>query len=132
MRDIHVEKNASKYLEVGYEEAKMLLSNPDKMSRFLSRMEKKLEELPEGEPRVAGIPILASLLKSYVEGSFTDCRKESMLAVVSALYYVVSPFDLIPDRKSDGYDDDGAIADAARDVAAEDIEKFLSWQKTKM
>ena len=128
MVESHFAENALKYLEVGYEEAEILLDNPEKMNRFLARLDKKMDSFPNNEPHLAGVSMLAELLKNYVQGLFPDVKRQSLVAVVSALYYVVSPFDLIPDRKRAGFEDDGAIVAQARKVAEEDLDHFLLWR----
>ena len=60
------EKEALIELEKGYDEAKEVLNNSDKMERFLQRLERKLKIIPLAGEKLAAVPVMASLIKSYV------------------------------------------------------------------
>ena len=43
------------------------------------------------------VPVMISLIKSYIEKEYTEIPLGTIIAVISALIYVVSPIDIIPD-----------------------------------
>lgn len=43
------------------------------------------------------IQLFFALAKDYVNGTYTDIPKSSIVAVVAALLYFISPLDIIPD-----------------------------------
>lgn len=94
------EQKALKELEKGYKEAEKLLENEDKLERFLQRLEKKLKIIPIAGDKLAVVPVMASLLKNYAEKEYTDIPIGTIIAIISALMYFVSPIDFVPDSIS--------------------------------
>ncbi|MBE5942651.1 MAG: DUF1232 domain-containing protein [Lachnospiraceae bacterium] len=132
MSKIFDEEKAKVELERGYSEAQKLLDNEDKMEKFLQRLEKKLKEIPVAGKKLAEIPIMASLLRSYVKKEYTDFPVGSLLAVISALIYFVSPIDIIPDSIPVlGYFDDAAVVAACWKLVESDIEEYQVWRNEK-
>lgn len=58
---------ARRELERGYDKAEETLNDEDKMERFLQHLEKKLKTIPVAGDRLADVPIMASLVRSYLE-----------------------------------------------------------------
>lgn len=132
MSKIFDEEKAKVELERGYSEAQKLLENEDKMEKFLQRLEKKLKEIPVAGEKLAEIPIMASLLRSYVKKEYTDFPVGSLLAVISALIYFVSPIDIVPDSIPVlGYFDDAAVVAACWKLVESDIEEYQIWRSKK-
>ncbi len=124
------EKEALIELEKGYDEAKEVLNNSDKMERFLQRLERKLKIIPLAGEKLAAVPVMASLIKSYVKKEYTDVPIGTIVAVISALTYVISPIDLIPDSIPVlGYFDDAAVVAACWKLVESDIEEYTQWRE---
>lgn len=110
--------------------AEKLLEDEDKMERFLQRLEKKLEVVPIVGKKLANVPIMASLVKSYVKKEYTDIPLGSLLAILAALIYFVSPIDLIPDNLPIvGYIDDAAVVAACWALVDTDVEEYKIWRE---
>lgn len=122
------EKQAQEQLALRYAPAQDMLQNEDKIERFLQRLEKKMAHLPFGAKRLAAIPVLASLLKSYVKKEYTDLPIGTIIAIVSALIYFVSPFDLVPDLPIIGFFDDAAVVAACWKMVTSDVEEYQKWR----
>lgn len=60
------DEKASEALESGYEKAEEILKDKDEVERLLQRLEKKLEKVPYMGTQLSVVPVLASLLKSYI------------------------------------------------------------------
>lgn len=43
------------------------------------------------------IPTMVSMVRSYLRGNYTKIPKRTILAIVSALIYFLSPIDVVPD-----------------------------------
>lgn len=124
------EKEALIELEKGYDEAKEVLNNSDKMERFLQRLERKLKIIPLAGEKLAAVPVMASLIKSYVKKEYTDVPIGTIVVVISALTYVISPIDLIPDSIPVlGYFDDAAVVAACWKLVESDIEEYTQWRE---
>lgn len=124
------EKAALLELEKGYDEAKATLHDSDKMERFLQRLEKKLKTVPLAGEKLAAVPVMASLIKSYVKKEYTDVPIGTIIAMISALTYFISPIDLIPDSIPVlGYFDDAAVVAACWKLVESDMEEYTKWRE---
>ena len=130
MKECFDEKMALTNLESGYEKAKEMLDDEDKMERFLQRLEKKLKVIPVAGDKLADVPIMASLLKNYVKGEYRDIPIGSIIAIISALIYFVSPIDIVPDSVPVlGYFDDAAVVAACWKLVESDVDEYLLWRE---
>ena len=124
------EQKALKELEKGYKEAEKLLENEDKLERFLQRLEKKLKIIPIAGDKSAVVPVMASLLKNYAEKEYTDIPIGTIIAIISALMYFVSPIDFVPDSIPVlGYFDDAAVVAACWKLVQSDVDEYVEWRK---
>lgn len=123
------EKEALKEIESGYDAAEKLLNDQDKMERFLQRLESKLKVIPVAGNALADVPIMVSLLRNYVKKEYTDIPIGTILAVISALIYFVSPIDLVPDViPGAGYIDDAVVITACWKLVDSDIQEYIKWR----
>lgn len=111
-------------------EAEELLKDEDRMERFLERLERKLEKVPVVGKQLSNIPMLVSLVRSYIRKDYRDVPLGSIIAIVSALIYFLSPIDLLPDSIPVlGYVDDAAVFAFVWKMVADDIEEYRKWQE---
>lgn len=130
MNNEFVEKKAQDELEKGYEEAEKILNDEDKMERFLQRLEKKIKVIPLAGNKLSNIPIMVSLVRSYVKKEYRDIPIGSIIAIVSALVYFVSPIDIIPDSIPVlGYSDDAIVVAACWKLVDTDVVEYVKWRK---
>ena len=124
-----VEKKAAAKLEQGYRNARQILQDEDKLEQFLRKLENKLREIPGIGGRLAAVPLLGSLLNSYVRKEYIDIPVGSIVAIVSALVYFVSPIDFIPDIiPAAGYIDDAAVIAACWTLVESDLKEYTKWR----
>lgn len=124
------EEEVQKRFEQSKEKAKKLLENRDKMDRFLERLEKKLAHIPVVGGMLAEIPILIALVKAYIEKRYLDIPVGSMIAVVGALIYFLSPIDLMPDfLPAIGLVDDAAVIALAFKLVHDDVKEYKAWRE---
>ncbi len=124
-------EEALKELEKGYEKAEVILQDEDKVERLLQRLEKKLQSIPKIGDKLSHIPVFASLVKSYVKKEYTEVPIGTIVAVISALVYFVSPVDLILDAiPGVGYIDDAAVVGACLLLVDSDITEYIKWRDT--
>lgn len=123
-------ERAEKALKEGYGEAEELLKDEDKIERFLQRLEKKLKVIPFAGEKLAEVPVLASLLRSYVKKEYTNIPIGSIIAIVSALIYFVSPIDIVPDSIPIlGYFDDAAVVEVCWSLVDNDVQEYIKWRE---
>lgn len=124
------EKEALQELKKGYAEAEKMLQDVDKMERFLQRLEMKLKIVPLVGNKLAVVPIMASLLKSYIKKEYTDIPIGTIIAIISALIYFVSPIDIVPDSiPALGYFDDAAVVAACWLLVESDVNEYSTWRE---
>ena len=121
---------ATKQLKKGYKNAEKLLEDNDKMEKFLQKLEKKLKVIPIAGDTLAIVPIMISLIKNYIKKEYTDIPLGSIIAIISALTYWLSPIDLIPDAiPVIGQLDDAGVIMACLKLVSSDVEDYQKWRK---
>lgn len=125
------EETAIKELKSGYVKAEKLLKDNEKLERFLQRLEKKLKVIPIAGNTLAIVPTMISLVRMYVKKEYTDIPLGTIIAIISALIYVLSPVDLIPDAIPGGigHMDDVGIVGVCLKLVGSDIEDYQKWRK---
>ena len=130
MKEISAE-DAKKRLESGYEQAEKLLNDRDKLDEFLQKLEKKLKIIPIAGNALSSLPIMISLIKSYIQKEYTEIPLGTIVAIISASIYFLSPIDLILDTiPGVGYIDDAAVVAACLALVESDIEEYKKWRET--
>ena len=124
------EEEVQKRFEQSKEKAKKLLEDRDKMDRFLERLERKLKHVPVVGGMLSEIPILIALVKAYIEKRYLDIPIGSIIAVVGALIYFLSPIDLLPDFfPAIGLVDDAAVIGVALKLVHDDVKEYKAWRE---
>lgn len=124
------EKQAYDALQSNYAVSEEILHNEDKLERLFQRLEKKLKIVPIVGSTLADIPMMASLIKSYVQKEYTDVPIGTIVAVISTLIYFVSPIDIIPDNiPGAGYIDDGVVISVCLKMVDSDLQEYKIWRE---
>lgn len=117
-------------LKNNYGEAEEMLKNVDEVERFLQRLEKKLKTVPVAGNKLADVPIMVSLIRNYIKKEYTDVPIGTIIAILAALIYFVSPIDIVPDSiPVIGYFDDAAVVAACWKLVESDVEEYQEWRK---
>jgi len=91
-------------------EAERIVNDPDKLEEFLVKLEAKLTEIPLAGNALSAVPTMVSMVRAYAKKEYTEPPVGTIVAIVAALLYVLSPVDLIPDAiPGIGYLDDAAV-----------------------
>jgi uncharacterized membrane protein YkvA (DUF1232 family) len=129
MKLVASEQTAQRELEKGYDKAEKVLNDGDKLERLLQRLEKKLKLLPAVGDALSNIPIMVSLVRSYIKKEYTDIPIGSIIAIISAIAYFVSPVDLLPDSiPLIGLVDDVAVVAACLKLVGSDVAEYVKWR----
>ncbi|RVU55455.1 YkvA family protein [Anaerosphaera multitolerans] len=127
--ELKKDKKILKQFEKNKSKAEDLLKDKDKMDKFLERLERKLSSVPKIGEYLSDIPIFISLVRSYISGEYRVVPMGSLIAVVSALIYFLSPVDVIPDIiPGMGLVDDAAVISLAYFLVHDDIEEYKLWR----
>ena len=121
---------ANNVLHNGLLEAENTLKDTQKMEHFFQRMEKKLKLVPVVGNKLADVPIMCSLVYNYVNKNYTEVPIGSIIAIISALTYFISPVDMIPDAVPGlGYMDDAAVITACLALVHSDLTDYQKWRE---
>lgn len=132
-KELEDDKIVFQQLEKNKGEAEKLLQDRDKMEHFLARLETKLSLIPVVGNYLSDIPVLISLVRAYVDKTYVEIPIGSILAIISALIYFLSPIDLIPDIIPGlGYLDDAAVLGIAFKLVHDDVAEYKKWRDTKV
>ena len=124
------EDDAADSLQKGIKSAEATLDNEEKMSAFLDKLKVKMKSLPMVGNVLSNVPTMFKLLNSYFKGEYEDIPRKQLLIIVSALTYLISPIDLIPDLiPVVGLIDDMAVISACIKLTKPELEKYLKWRE---
>jgi uncharacterized membrane protein YkvA (DUF1232 family) len=77
------------------------------------------------------VTLFGRLIKAYVKGDYRELPTGSLVKILAALIYFVSPIDLLPDLLPIvGLSDDMALLVWVGNSLANDFSKFEEWEKT--
>jgi uncharacterized membrane protein YkvA (DUF1232 family) len=112
------------------------LRDPDKSKKLLDEALKKAEAKEEKKGPLAevwnNLNALFRLLRAYIRRDYTRIPWGSIVLVVVAIIYFVSPFDLIPDWiPVAGFIDDAAVIAFVLKQINTDLNQFLQWEAVK-
>ena len=89
-----------------------------------------MKSLPMVGSVLANVPTMFKLLNSYLKGDYTDIPRKQLVIIVSAVSYLVSPIDLVPDFiPVVGLIDDMAIISICIKAVQSELEKYLAWRE---
>ena len=74
---------------------------------------------------------LFRLLKAYIRKEYREIAWGSMVLVIVAILYFVSPLDLIPDIFPGGYVDDAALIAYVVSQIKVDLDNFMAWEVSR-
>ena len=126
------EDKAREEIEKRYGEAETLLQDEDKLGAFLESLEAKLRKVPGAGKELATIPLMAAMLRSYWKKEYTQVPTGTLLSILGALLYFMSPIDLIPDVIPGlGYLDDAAVVALCWKWVAADVRAYEQWREER-
>ena len=120
-----------------WEKAKETASDTDKIKSTLSSAGKKLRNLAESSNELqelkAKLEVLMRMVQAHLAGKFKSFPVSSLLLIVFALMYFVTPTDLIPDFiPALGFTDDATVVFLISKKLNRDIEKFHRWEDEQL
>ena len=119
-------------IENGKGQAQDSLNHPEKVDELLIKMEEELKEVPIGGQVLANIPLMISMVKSYISKEYTDVSAKVIITMISAFLYVVKRKDLIRDNiPFIGFLDDIAVLGVALTFVDPELKAYAEWRKNK-
>ncbi|VTS24727.1 membrane protein [Streptococcus porcinus] len=125
-------KQAMEELQKGYKKADRLLKDDAKMESFLDKLERRIKWIPFIRQELKSVPILISMVRSYWKRDYRQVPRRTIVAIVSALIYFLSPIDFIPDWIPFlGQLDDALVVATCWNLVYKDIEDYRQWKKAR-
>ncbi|PFH82598.1 YkvA family protein [Bacillus sp. AFS088145] len=125
------ELNENKFFKKYLKKASSYLGNKEKSTNLLKKAAKLAPDKKGALGEAWGkVNLFIDLFKSYINGSYRDISTKSILTVIGALIYFVSPIDAIPDFIVGlGFLDDATILAYTFKQINKDIEKYKIWKE---
>ena len=119
-------KKYKKYLDI----AKTYLNNTKKSNDLLDEATAKSNTNKNALEEVwDNLQLLLAMFRSWVKGEYREIPTKTILSIIAAIVYFVSPVDFIPDFIAGlGFADDAAIIGFTIKQIAEELEKFKLWK----
>jgi len=104
--------------------------------KTLSKIQEGFAKANENKSALANVwdqlQLLISLAKDYTSGAYTAIPKTTMISVLAALLYFISPLDLVPDFLVGlGFLDDAVILGFVVKKVAKELDKYQAWKTLK-
>jgi uncharacterized membrane protein YkvA (DUF1232 family) len=116
-------------------EAQSYLNDPERLQELLVGAREKINHVPRG-PFAETWPYLMAmirLLRAYHHGEYRDLSSPNLLAIIAALIYFISPFDVIPDSVPIlGNIDDAMVVRLALESVRADLDTFMAWETSRV
>jgi uncharacterized membrane protein YkvA (DUF1232 family) len=111
-------------------EALVYLKNPKKLSWLLTAVIVYARKNKDAvKTFLKDILLLWEMLNAWFKGEYKDIPKKTIVLIITALIYFISPIDLIPDWLPGGFIDDAALITWVLQSMSSDIQKFNTWKK---
>lgn len=114
------------------EKAVEFLKDAEELDKFLERVTEKFQKIGPVGKKLAYIPEMIMLVRSYAIKEYTEISLAEIIAIIAALIYFVSPLDVLPDIVPGlGILDDVIVVGIIIDWCDEDIDKYMEWRKNR-
>lgn len=117
-------------IEDGATQAQEILSDPAKIQELMTQLQEKVKELPaEAGAALGNIPLMASMVKSYVTKEYAAVSPKVVVSLVSAFLYFVASKDLIRDNIPVlGIADDIAVIAFVMKLNEKELDAYKQWR----
>lgn len=102
------------------------------LENILQSAEQKLKDIPGVGQYAAKLPLMLSMIRSYIAKEYTEVSPKVVVSMVGALVYMLKGKDLIPDKiPVIGVVDDLAVLGLALQVNSSELETYAKWREEK-
>ena len=111
-------------------QAEELVKNPAKLEELLRQLEEKIKEVPVAGDALSRVPLMISMIRSYITKEYTAFSPKVIVSLVAAILYLLAGKDIIPDKVPVvGYVDDLAVFAAAFLVNEPELSAYSKWRE---
>ena len=110
-------------------QAEELIKDPSKLEALLQQFEAKMKDVPMAGDALSKIPLMISMIRSYITKEYTEISPKVIVTLVCAIIYLLKGKDLIPDNiPVVGYVDDLAVFAAAFMIDEPELAAYAQWR----
>ncbi|MGG1573139.1 YkvA family protein [Fictibacillus sp. NRS-1165] len=113
--------------------ASVILDDDHQTGELITNAEKKTQSAQSNSglwELTSQVKALIRLVKHYRDGSYRHVSKKSMMLIVAALLYFVSPIDAVPDFLAGiGLLDDAAVLAFLYKTIKKEIDHYMAWEE---
>ena len=110
-------------------QAEEIIKNPQKLEELLQQLEAKLKDVPKAGDALSRIPLMISMVRSYITKEYTEISPKVIVSLVCAIIYLLKGKDVIPDNiPVVGYVDDLAVFAAAFMINEPELQAYTQWR----
>ena len=126
--------NGNKFFDSAKQRAANILKNQERLLNLMKASGAKLKDIDVSKLKdnkfVDRLKVIIRMVKAYKSGEYRDIRWQSVLLLVAALVYFVTPIDLIPDFiPITGLVDDFSVVVWVYSNLKEEIDRFMLWEE---
>ena len=111
-------------------QAEELVKNPAILEELLRQLEEKIKEVPVAGDALSRVPLMISMIRSYITKEYTAISPKVIVSLVAAILYLLAGKDIIPDQVPVvGYVDDLAVFAAAFLVNEPELSAYSKWRE---
>ena len=114
--------------------AEQYAKDPKKLGKLFEEAAKKSTQTSRGPfgETWAYLQAMIRLIRAYATGDYRDITWQSLVIVVLAIVYFVSPIDVIPDFVPFiGFLDDALVISWAVQQVKDELDAFMAWEVSK-
>ena len=120
---------ARELLNTGIAEAEKLLKDTRGVDEVLMQLEGYLKEVPVVGETLSEIPLVASLIKSYITREYDQVSPKVIACLLGSILYLVKKNDLISDKLAFiGMADDIAVLKFALTLCQPELQEYSQWR----
>ncbi|MBR2846186.1 MAG: DUF1232 domain-containing protein [Solobacterium sp.] len=125
-------EKAKAVIDNGIDQAQELIQDPAKIDGLLDDLQTRLKEVPTVGTTLSNVPLMISMVKSYITKEYTAVSPRVIAAIVSSFLYFVKRKDLIPDNiPLIGHLDDIGVAMVALKMVEPELSAYAQWRQTR-
>lgn len=121
------DKKATAALEKKAKKAEKYVNNKKKSERLVNKADTKVDRV-KLKGALEYIPTMIALIKSYIKREYSEIPVGTIVTIIAAVIYFVSPIDLIPDFIVGlGYIDDASVVAVCCAAVKADLDEYREW-----
>ncbi len=120
------------WLDDATNEAKDVINNPSKVDDLLKQAEDKLRDVPAIGDKLADVPLMIAMVKSWITKEYTEVSPKVIACLVGSVIYLLKKKDLISDSIPVlGMVDDLGVLALALQLCKPELDAFSAWRDGK-